>query len=298
MPKKLMWFIVPLLMLLVVLLVPFLTDCRQGDNPVPPDAVHTGAGNSNTGNSDTGAGPGNGTVTSTDPSQAASFPAAGVSGETPGVPDATGGAAQPGPPAGGEVEPPGRSAAGEADTPGPPAASESNLPGLPAGGEAAAPGLEAAPPTGPVTPPAPGWPPATTPDPAGQPPATAPVQAASQAGETVPVQIAVIGKNGELLYGPGPVALPTGSPRGATALGALAATGLPYGVSSRFPDLVETVAGLRNQGQAGWLYQVNGTVPPVAAAKKKLAAHDRVIWWYSNSIHDPPPAWDSLARLP
>lgn len=264
MPKKLVWFVVPLLLLVVFLLAPFLTGCRQEDNPVPPGAVHTGAADSDTGGSDTGAGSGNGTVTGTDTSQAAPVPAAAAAGETPGAP-----------PAG-----------SEAGLPGLPAANGVGSPGLPAAGGAAAPQ------TGPVTPHA------TDPDPAGQSPATSPDPAAFQAGESVTVQIAVIGQNGELLYGPGTVELPTSSPRGATALGALAATGLPYGVSSRFPDFVEAVAGLRNQGQSGWLYQVNGAVPPVSAAKKKLAAHDRVIWWYSKSINDPPPAWESLTRLP
>ena len=109
---------------------------------------------------------------------------------------------------------------------------------------------------------------------------------------TVKVNIAVVGKNGQLLFGPGSVEIAPG----ATALDALAATGLDYATSKRYPDLVETIAGFSNKGQAGWLYQVNGEVPLVAASKKEVAANDRVLWWYSNSITDPVPGWEQLTQ--
>jgi len=118
----------------------------------------------------------------------------------------------------------------------------------------------------------------------------------STVSEAVLVNIAVMGKNEELLYGPGMVKLSKNNPWGATALGALEATGLPYDVSKRFPDFVEAVAGLRNKGQAGWLYKVNDEVPLVAADKKLVTANDRVIWWYSSSINDTPPNWEELVR--
>jgi len=137
--------------------------------------------------------------------------------------------------------------------------------------------------TGPVSPPAPVKDSLATP-------------AESTVSEAIPVNIAVIGKNGELLYGPGTVKLFKNNPRGVTAMGALEATGLPYDVSSRFPDFVEAVAGLRNKGQAGWLYKVNDEVPLVAADKKQVTANDRVIWWYSGSINDAPPSWDELVK--
>ncbi|OPX87967.1 MAG: hypothetical protein A4E53_02263 [Pelotomaculum sp. PtaB.Bin104] len=112
----------------------------------------------------------------------------------------------------------------------------------------------------------------------------------------MPVNVAVVGKSGELLYGPGAVKLSKSNSPGATALGSLEATGLPFDFSRRYPDLVEAIAGLRNKGQAGWLYKINDDVPLIAAGKKPVQANDRVIWWYSDSINDPPPSWDKLAK--
>lgn len=112
--------------------------------------------------------------------------------------------------------------------------------------------------------------------------------------KTVTVNIAVVGKDGELLFGPGQVEIPEYTQRGNTALGVLAATGLSYEVSKRYPDFVESIAGQRNKGQAGWLYKVNEEVPLVAANKKTVAAGDYVIWWYSSSINAPPPIWEEL----
>jgi hypothetical protein len=106
------------------------------------------------------------------------------------------------------------------------------------------------------------------------------------------VNIAVVGKNGQILFRPSSVKLV----QGATAVDALAATGLVYTYSKRFPDLVESVAGFSNKGQAGWLYQVNGEVPLVAANKKHVSADDRVIWWYSDSINAPVPSWEQLVK--
>lgn len=123
-----------------------------------------------------------------------------------------------------------------------------------------------------------------------------PTPAESTVSETVQVNIAVMGKNRELLYGPGTVKLLKNNPQGTTALGALEATGLPYDISKRFTDFVEAVAGLRNNGQSGWLYKVNDEVPLVAADKKPVTSNDRVIWWYSSSINETPPSWEELNR--
>ncbi|MGB9886521.1 MAG: DUF4430 domain-containing protein [Moorellales bacterium] len=108
------------------------------------------------------------------------------------------------------------------------------------------------------------------------------------------VAVAVVGREGELLYGPTEVSLASDNPWGATALGALEATGLPYELSSRFPELVEAIAGQRNQGTSGWMYQVNGEVPMVAARRKTVASGDRIIWWYSRDLGHAPPTWEEL----
>jgi hypothetical protein len=117
----------------------------------------------------------------------------------------------------------------------------------------------------------------------------------ADAAHAVVVGVAVVGKDGELLFGPAEVKISPENPWGATALGALEATGLPYALSPRFPDLVEAIAGQRNQGLSGWMYQVNGEVPMVAASRKPVKPGDRVIWWYSQDLSQPPPRWEELA---
>lgn len=136
----------------------------------------------------------------------------------------------------------------------------------------------------------------TTPAPA-QPATSAPAPSAGANDHNlVTCHLAVVGKGGKPLFGPAPVKLSPDTPQGLTALGVLAAAGLSYNVSKRWPDFIEAIAGQRNQGQSGWLYQVNDAVPPVAAGKKTVAAGDKIIWWYSGSISDPPPVWEQLVQ--
>ncbi len=110
------------------------------------------------------------------------------------------------------------------------------------------------------------------------------------------VGVAVVGKNGELLFGPAEVCLDPGGRWGCTALGALAATGLPYELAPGWNAFVEAVAGQRNRGSSGWMYKVNGEVPMVGADKKKVGEGDKIIWWYSRSIDQPPPVWENLVN--
>jgi len=110
------------------------------------------------------------------------------------------------------------------------------------------------------------------------------------------VEIAVVGLNGELLYGPQKVTVTEKNFGGVTALGALDATGLPYVTSRRWAIFVEAVAGQRNKGQAGWMYQVNNEIPPAGSDQKPLKEGDRVIWWYSERNDSRPPAWEQLLK--
>ncbi|MGQ9825292.1 MAG: DUF4430 domain-containing protein [Desulfotomaculales bacterium] len=110
------------------------------------------------------------------------------------------------------------------------------------------------------------------------------------------VEVAVVGMNGELLFGPGKVTVTEKNRGGITALGALDATGLPYSTSTRWSNFVDSVAGQSNKGQAGWMYNVNGEVPLTAADQKKLKTADKVIWWYSKRMNEPAPAWEELER--
>ncbi|ACV61480.1 hypothetical protein Dtox_0560 [Desulfofarcimen acetoxidans DSM 771] len=110
------------------------------------------------------------------------------------------------------------------------------------------------------------------------------------------VGMAVVGKEGELLYAPGSVTVTSKNIWDTTALGALDATSLPYKVSSGFSGFVEEIAGCRNKGQSGWMYMVNGEVPGVSASQKQVKTGDKVIWWYSKSMDAPMPDWDALLK--
>jgi len=129
-------------------------------------------------------------------------------------------------------------------------------------------------------------------------PAQKPVAASSAVAKEdgCTVGIAVVGMDGELLYGPGNVTVTGKNMWEVTALGALDATGLPYTMSTSWSGFVEAVAGQRNKGQSGWMYKVNGEIPMVAADQKTVKAGDKVIWWYSKSMGAPTPDWDDLIK--
>lgn len=107
------------------------------------------------------------------------------------------------------------------------------------------------------------------------------------------VNIAVVGMNGELLYGPGSVMVSKNGRWGLTALGALDATGLPYVDDNGF---VKSIAGQANSGMNGWMYKVNGSVPMVSASQKTIQDDDQIIWWYSTDWSSPGPVWESLLK--
>lgn len=113
---------------------------------------------------------------------------------------------------------------------------------------------------------------------------------------TCTVEIAVVGMDKELFYGPGSVMISSDNKWGMTVLGALDATGLPYTMSSTWPDFVESISGLANEGMSGWCYTVNDTIPSVAAAKYTVKDGDRIIWYYSKDMNEPPPKWDDLIK--
>ncbi|RPF49337.1 Ig-like protein group 2 [Thermodesulfitimonas autotrophica] len=107
--------------------------------------------------------------------------------------------------------------------------------------------------------------------------------------------LAVVGMNGELLFGPAYVAVTPGNKWGLTPLGLLDASGLSYHTSDwAWGILVDAIAGQANSGMAGWMYAVNGQIPAVGPEKYSLKDGDRVIWYYSKSMEQQPPKWEEL----
>ncbi|WP_258359602.1 S-layer homology domain-containing protein [Moorella sulfitireducens] len=114
----------------------------------------------------------------------------------------------------------------------------------------------------------------------------------SQETNYLEVYIAIVGSNGELLYGPSVVTVSKDNPWGLTVMGALDATGIDY----TFAGYVTSIAGLANSGMNGWMYKVNGSVPSVGADQKTIKSGDEIIWWYSTDWTSSGPTWDSLTE--
>jgi plastocyanin len=137
------------------------------------------------------------------------------------------------------------------------------------------------------------------PDPAATGTGAAPAPAAgavqdAQGTSGLKVGIAVVGIGGEVLYPPASVTIDPGNKWGVTALGALDATGLPYSMKPAWPDFVDVIGGQACKGVSGWMYMINGEIPMRMGDKHPVKAGDRVIWWYSESMDQQPPAWDRL----
>ncbi|MCR4429591.1 MAG: DUF4430 domain-containing protein [Tepidanaerobacteraceae bacterium] len=114
--------------------------------------------------------------------------------------------------------------------------------------------------------------------------------------EGTQISLAIVGAGGKIIFGPAKVIIKDDDKWGATVLGALDASGVEYGISPRFAGFVTSIAGESNNGMKGWMYEVNDRVPMTAADKMKLAPGDRVLWWYSESLDKPAPAWDEIEK--
>lgn len=119
----------------------------------------------------------------------------------------------------------------------------------------------------------------------------------SETKDTINVSAKVVGKNGEVLFGPEQLTLRKDQFYGFTALGALQATGLGWSFSPQFNTLVDTIAGQKNEGMCGWMFKINDSVPVIPARDAALAQGDRVIWWYSSDAGSLGPSWDGMVNL-
>lgn len=115
------------------------------------------------------------------------------------------------------------------------------------------------------------------------------------AAEALTVQVAVVGPEGELLFGSRSVAVEEGNRWGATALGALEATDLAYGgIEYSFGYLVNSIDGKIAEGTAGWMYTLNDLSPGKGADSCEVVEGDTVIWYYSSTFGTPAPKWTEL----
>lgn len=107
-------------------------------------------------------------------------------------------------------------------------------------------------------------------------------------------KIAVVGMNGEILYGPSRITVSDNDTWGLTVLGALDATRLSYDISTSTSGFVVSIDGQDNSGNQGWMYTVNGAAPIDLAGNHTISSSDQVIWYYSKSMDQPAPTWSQL----
>jgi plastocyanin len=113
---------------------------------------------------------------------------------------------------------------------------------------------------------------------------------------TISVGVAIVGQNGQTMYGPSSVTVSPGNQWGLTVLGALDATGTHYATTST--DVGVWVANIDGEamqqgGTAGWIFTVNGVESPVGPAVTNINNGDRVLWYWSSSMSQAPPTWPS-----
>ncbi|QEK11384.1 DUF4430 domain-containing protein [Crassaminicella thermophila] len=112
------------------------------------------------------------------------------------------------------------------------------------------------------------------------------------------VKVAVIGKSGELLYGPSSVTISKKYEYKDTALSALDATGLRWKFSNDWPGMVNEIEGQKNKGMNGWMYAVNGKAPSVLPGEKTVKKEDKILWWYSTNAMSEVPKWPDSSNKP
>lgn len=118
----------------------------------------------------------------------------------------------------------------------------------------------------------------------------------SPAVDTITVGIAVVGKNGEVLFSPSSRTLSEDNPWELTAMGALNVTGLNYTLCTKHEGFVTGIEGQFNEAKSGWMYNVDGYTPSVLAKDFVVDDNDRVMWWFSEDFGVAPPAWEDLKK--
>lgn len=104
----------------------------------------------------------------------------------------------------------------------------------------------------------------------------------------VKVDITIVGKSGEVIFGPSSVSIQKDNKWGDTVMGGLHATGVPYRMHDKYTTFVVSISGQVNEGMNGWMYKVNGQLGNVAAGDKKVVTGDKIVWWYSTGDRQGP----------
>ena len=112
--------------------------------------------------------------------------------------------------------------------------------------------------------------------------------------KSITVNIAVVGREGNLLYGPGTVIISSDDEFGLTAMSALDATGLSWEFSEKWEGCIHSIAGEANEGMNGWMFSVNGSNPPDIPQNIKVSDGATIIFWYSTEAMGQGPKWSDI----
>ncbi len=108
------------------------------------------------------------------------------------------------------------------------------------------------------------------------------------------VLIAVVGKDGNLIYGPSSVQISSDDEFGLTAMSALDATGLSWSFRSGEDGFIEEINGEANEGSNGWCGKVNNTSFWDVPKEISVSEGNKVIFWYSIDANFSGPNWNNL----
>jgi len=118
----------------------------------------------------------------------------------------------------------------------------------------------------------------------------------SMPADYIEVSMAVVGKGGELLFGPTSFMVNSANEWGLTVLGALDASGADYEVGfwEDWGYYVDSIQGLGSDSSGGWMYAVNGKAATVMAEKCGLDENDKIVFYWASTMEDQPPQWSDL----
>lgn len=81
---------------------------------------------------------------------------------------------------------------------------------------------------------------------------------------------------------------------GLTVLGAVQASGIDFTVNG---TIINSIMGLKNEKQNGWMYTLNGEIPNTWAPDTSIKSGDKIVWYYSKNEDSEIPSYDEIVKL-
>lgn len=111
------------------------------------------------------------------------------------------------------------------------------------------------------------------------------------------VTIRVEGKT-QTIFAPAPRAVDAGNPLQALEAASLAGEFYYHVATASFGNYIDQIGRFAAGGSSGWVFKVNGTLPPVGADQVELADGDSVLWYWADFGESGGPPTLDLQRQP